>query len=138
VHWRMDTSVSKARGHGGARLPDRLQVHCITVCCKPHICIYAQLVLAPLVLAVQPCCIIQLHQHSPLPGAHAYNALVDLSSSVSCSLLTTSVHAVPHTCSPPLFTCRLQHHPMVVKEPGLRFYAAAPLVLSNGFCAGSM
>ncbi|KAL0042668.1 hypothetical protein WJX79_007377 [Trebouxia sp. C0005] len=33
---------------------------------------------------------------------------------------------------------RLQHHPMVVKEPGLRFYAAAPLVLSNGFCAGSM
>ncbi|DBA90593.1 hypothetical protein WJX77_007250 [Trebouxia sp. C0004] len=33
---------------------------------------------------------------------------------------------------------RLQHHPMVVKDPGLRFYAAAPLVLSNGFCAGCM
>ena len=101
--------------------------HCLQT---PHMCTRA-----PLVLTVQPCCVIQLHQHS---GANAHNAWVDMSSLLSCSLLTTSVCAVRNICSPPLLPCRLQHHPMVVKEPGLRFYAAAPLVLSNGFCAGSM
>ncbi len=64
---------------------------------------YATMHKAPSVLTVQPCCTIQLHQHSPLPGAHACNACVDLSSSSSCSMSTTSVFAVPHTCSPPSF-----------------------------------
>lgn len=32
----------------------------------------------------------------------------------------------------------MQYHPMVAKEPGVRFYAAAPLVLANGFRIGTM
>lgn len=33
---------------------------------------------------------------------------------------------------------RLQYHPMVMKEPGVRFYAAAPIVTSSGVRIGCM
>lgn len=48
-------------------------------------------------------------------------------------------HFFPVSCeTSAVWTCRVKDSPMVCVEPGIRFFAAAPLVASNGTCIGAM
>ncbi|MBE9049206.1 GAF domain-containing protein [Nostocales cyanobacterium LEGE 11386] len=52
----------------------------------------------------------------------------------SLALLSNEVLVIPDTKQDP----RLTHNPFVQNEPGLRFYAAAPLLTQDGFSLGTL